>query len=153
MRQDNFVVLMAEDNEHDVLATKRAWKKHKILNPLYVVENGEDCLDYLHNRGKYVDPQEAPRPRLLLLDINMPKLDGISVLERIRNDPDLRYLPVVMLTTSKAEEDKLASYSLGVNAYIQKPVGFDNFAKAVKNINLFWALVEVPPSGPKHEEM
>jgi len=144
MRHDDFVVLMAEDNEHDVLATKRAWKKHKIINPLYVVENGEECLDYLHNRGKYADPQTAPRPSLLLLDINMPKLDGISVLERIRNDPKLCYLPVVMLTTSKAEEDKLTSYSLGVNAYIQKPVGFDNFAEAVKNINLFWALVEFP---------
>ena len=139
-----FVVLMAEDDEHDIVATKRAWKKHRISNPLIIVNDGEECLDYLHQRGKYSDPDTAPQPGILLLDINMPKMDGLTVLSRIREDKELRLLPVIMLTTSQAEEDRLESYHLGVNAYIVKPVGFQNFSEAVRTINLFWQLVELP---------
>ncbi len=139
-----FVVLIAEDNEHDLVATKRAWKKYNIANPLHVVRDGEECLDYLHQRGKYSEPGSAPRPGILLLDIKMPKMDGLTVLEHIREDEKLHRLPVVILTTSKAEEDRLRSYDLGANAYIMKPVGFQNFAEAVRTINLFWELVELP---------
>lgn len=144
MGKKPFVVLMAEDNEHDIVATRRAWKKNNIANPLHIVRDGEECLDYLHRRGKYSEPGSAPRPGILLLDIKMPKMDGLAVLEHIREDAGFHRLPVVILTTSKAEEDRIKSYDLGANAYITKPIGFQNFAEAVRTINLFWALVELP---------
>lgn len=144
MGKEPFVVLMAEDDEHDIVATKRAWKKHRIVNPLYIVNNGEECIDYLHQRGKYSEPGAAPRPGIILLDIKMPKMDGLTVLEHIRENKELRRLPVIILTTSKAEEDRVRSYELGVNAYIVKPVGFENFSEAVRTISLFWQLVELP---------
>ena len=137
MKDRPLVILLAEDNEHDVMATKRAWKKQAIKNPLYIVRDGEECLDYLHRRGPYSEAGVAPRPSLLLLDLNMPKLAGLDVLQHIRQDEDLKRLPVVILTTSKADEDRIQSYNLGVNAYIMKPVGFDNFAAAISRINLF----------------
>ena len=144
MTRKPFVVLLAEDDDHDIVATKRAWKKHNIANTLYVVNDGEECLDYLHQRGKYGEPGAAPRPGILLLDIKMPKMDGLAVLEHVRKDEKLRHLPVIILTTSKAEEDRLRGYNLGVNAYIVKPVGFENFSDAVMAINIFWQLVELP---------
>ena len=144
MGKKPFVVLMAEDNEHDIVATRRAWKKYNIANSLYIVRDGEECLDCLHRRGKHSEPGSAPRPGILLLDIKMPKMDGLAVLEHIREDAGLHRLPVVILTTSKAEEDRIKSYDLGANAYITKPIGFQNFAEAVRTINLFWALVELP---------
>lgn len=140
----SLVILLAEDNEHDILATKRAWKTNNIKNPLYIVRDGEECLDYLHRRGSYGNPETSPKPGLLLLDLSMPKLDGLSVLKHIRQDEHLRLLPVVILTTSKADEDRMKSYDLGVNAYIMKPVGFENFSAAINGINLFWELVELP---------
>ena len=144
MKKGSFAVLLAEDNEHDIIATKRAWKKHHIANPLYIVKDGEECLDFLHQRGKYGEPGTTPRPGILLLDINMPKMDGLAVLKHIREDGKLHHLPVVILTSSKDEEDRLKSYHLGVNAYIAKPVGFENFSEAVRRINLFWELVDLP---------
>jgi CheY-like chemotaxis protein len=141
-----FVILMAEDNEHDIVATQRAWQKNNIANPLYIVNDGEECLDYLYQRGKYSEPNSAPRPGILLLDISMPKLDGLAVLEHIRNDETLHRLPVVIMTTSQLEEDCLRSYDLGVNAYIRKPVGFSRLCDAVKAIHLFWELVQLPTS-------
>jgi CheY-like chemotaxis protein len=144
MKKGSFAVLLAEDNEHDIVATKRAWKKHHVANPLYIVKDGEECLDFLHQRGKYSEPETPPRPGILLLDINMPKMDGLAVLKHIREDRKLRHLPVVILTSSKDEEDRLKSYNLGVNAYIVKPVGFNNFSEAVRTINLFWELVDLP---------
>lgn len=144
MVKEPFVVLMAEDNEHDVVATKRAWQKNCIANPLYIVKDGEECLDFLRKQGKYSEPGAAPRPGILLLDINMPKMDGLTVLKHIRQDEETRRLPVIILTTSQAEQDRLRSYDLGVNAYIVKPVGFENFSAAVRTISLFWQLVELP---------
>ncbi|NVM21632.1 MAG: response regulator [Desulfobacterales bacterium] len=144
MGTEPFVVLLAEDDEHDIVTTKRAWKKHRIANPLYIVKDGEDCLDFLRRRGKYSEPGTAPRPGIVLIDINMPKMDGITVLKHIRRDEKLRRLPVLVLTTSRAEEDRLRSYDLGANAYIGKPVGFESFSEAVRPINLFWELVELP---------
>lgn len=144
MDKETFLVLMAEDDEHDILATKRAWKKHHISNPLHIVHDGEECLDFLYRRGKYENRALTPHPGILLLDINMPKMDGLSVLQYIRNDGYMRHLPVVVLTTSKNEEDRLKSYNLGANAYIVKPVGFENFSNAVRTIHLFWELVELP---------
>jgi CheY-like chemotaxis protein len=144
MIKEPFVVLLAEDNEDDILAIRRAWKINSIANPLYIVRNGEECLDYLYQRGKYADPASAPRPGILLLDIKMPRMDGLTVIEMIRSEEKLRRLPIIILTSSKMEEDRLKGYDLGANAFITKPVGFDNFSEAVKAIHLFWALVELP---------
>ncbi len=144
MNEKDFVVLMAEDDEHDVIATRRAWKTNKMANPLYIVKDGEECLDYLYRRGAYGDPVSSPSPGILLLDINMPKMDGLETLKAIRDSREFRQLPVIMLTTSQAEEDRIKSYSLGANAYIVKPIGFDNFSEAIRTINLFWKLVELP---------
>src|SRR5262245_27545934 len=110
MTKQPFVVLLAEDSEHDIVAAQRAWRKNKITNPLHIVNDGEACLDYLYRRGRYSEPETAPRPGLLLLDLNMPKLGGLDVLQHIRKDTTLRRLPVVILTTSQLEEDCRLSY-------------------------------------------
>ncbi len=144
MKKNPINILMAEDNEHDIIATKRAWRKNRIANPLYIVHNGEECLDYLYHRGIYSEPSRAPTPGILLLDIQMPKINGLSVLKQIREDKKWRHLPVIILTTSELEEDRLRSYNLGATAYIRKPIGFSNFSAAVKAINIFWELVELP---------
>jgi len=144
MAKEPFIVLMAEDDEHDILAVRRAWKKRNLTNPLYIVNDGEECLDYLHRRGKYSEQGTAPRPGIVLLDIKMPKMDGLAVLEYIRKSDEFRRLPVIILTTSKDEQDRLKSYDLLANAYIIKPIGFDNFSEAVNTINLFWELVQLP---------
>ncbi len=144
MGKNHFVVLMAEDNKHDVIATRRAWKENNIANPLHIVNDGEECLDYLYKRGKYSEQGSAPRPGILLLDIKMPRMDGLEALKHIRESEEFHRLPVVILTTSKNEEDRMRSYDLGVNAYIQKPVGFDGLTNAIKTINLFWEMVELP---------
>ncbi|MEC4677210.1 MAG: response regulator [Nitrospirota bacterium] len=144
MGKTSFIALMAEDNKHDIIATRRAWQENKIANTLYVVNDGEECLDYLYQRGKYSDPKSAPKPGILLLDINMPKMNGHEVLDQIRGEPKFCNLPVIILTTSKTEEDRVRSYDLGATAYIKKPVGFENLSHAVKTINLFWEMVELP---------
>lgn len=144
MKERPLTILMAEDNEHDILATQRAFKKHNIKNPLHIVNDGEECLDYLHRRGKYAELGAAPWPGILLLDIKMPKMDGLKVLKHIREDEHLGLLPVIILTVSKEEEDRIESYKLGASAYIKKPVEFINFAEAIKRINLFWEVVELP---------
>lgn len=133
---------MVEDSEDDIIATRRAWKKYDIAHKLYVVRDGEECLDFLKHRGTYERGEDAPRPHLMLLDINLPRLNGLEVLESIRSDENLRSLPVIILSTSKAERDRFKAYDLGISAYIAKPVGFKNFAAAIKTINDFWDLVE-----------
>ncbi len=144
MSKKAFVVLLAEDNEHDITAIKRAWNKNHITNPLHVVKDGEECLDYIYRRGSYAEAGAAPRPGILLLDIKMPKMDGLAVLDHIRNDKAIGNLPIIILTTSKVEQDRLASYDKGATAFIIKPVGFENFSKAIVIINCFWQLVELP---------
>jgi CheY-like chemotaxis protein len=137
-------ILLAEDSKHDVLAVKRSWALHDIPNELIVVRDGEECLDYLNQRGKYAHPANAPYPGVLLLDINMPKVNGLEVLRQVRNDPVLSHLPVVVLTTSKRDEDVMESYDLNVNAYVAKPLHFDEFSAAIHTIYQFWQLAEQP---------
>jgi CheY-like chemotaxis protein len=144
MKEKTFVILMAEDDEHDIVATKRAWKANNMSNPLHIVNDGEECLDYLFRRGRYAAPELSPRPGMLLLDINMPRMDGLTVLRHIRESEEFHSIPVIMLTTSKAEEDRVKSYDLGANAYIVKPVGFENFSEAIRTIQHFWQLAELP---------
>ena len=139
-----FVVLLVEDEEHDIVAIRRAWKQNAITNSLYVVRSGEECVDYLHQRGKYSDPATALAPGILLLDIKMPGMDGFALLEEIRRDERLSRLPMVVLTGSDAGTDRNKSYDLGANAYIQKPLEFKDFSKAIGVINKFWELAELP---------
>jgi len=138
-------ILYAEDNPRDVELTLEALKDHNLANNVVVVRDGVETMDYLHREGKY--KQRKPgNPAVLMLDIKMPRMDGLEVLKAIRNDNKLKMLPVVMLTSSREEQDLMKSYELGVNAYVVKPVDFKEFILAVKQLGVFWAVInEVPP--------
>ncbi len=139
-------ILMAEDSSHDVELTLAALSEHRLANQVDVVHDGAEALDYLYRRGKYGDRPEG-NPALVLLDLKMPKVNGLEVLRQIKSDPALRTMPVVMLTSSREEGDLLKSYELGVNAYVVKPVDFGDFMAAVRHLGGFWALVnEAPPA-------
>jgi CheY-like chemotaxis protein len=136
-------VLLVEDDPGDVLMTREAFEERKVLNRLNVVGDGVDALAYLRREEPF---QDAPRPDLILLDLNLPKRDGREVLEEIKNDSSLRQIPVVVLTTSQADEDVLRSYQLHANAYVTKPVDFDRFVNVVKQIDDFFiSVVRLPP--------
>jgi CheY-like chemotaxis protein len=136
-------VLLVEDDPGDVLMTQEAFADYKIANRLTVVTNGEDAIAYMRKQGRYVG---VPTPDLVLLDLNLPRRDGREVLRDIKGDPQLRRVPVVVLTTSEAEEDVLASYDLHANAYVRKPVDFDQFVAAVRAIDDFFiTVVRLPP--------
>ncbi len=137
-------VLLAEDDENDVDLTLSALTKHKVANAVDVVSDGDEALDYLFRRNRFAVRSPEP-PVVVLLDIKMPKIDGLEVLRQIRADPMLRFLPVVILTSSREEQDILRSYSLGVNAYVVKPVDFASFAEAVGQLGVFWTLTNEPP--------
>jgi len=143
------VILLAEDDRGDQELTRRALEQGKIRNELRVVEDGEEALAYLYRRGKYKDPATSPRPDLLLLDLNLPRVDGRQVLEKVRSDSRLRRMAVVVLTTSRQEEDVLRSYELGCNSFITKPVGMDQFIKVIQALEEYWFQIVVLP--PKME--
>lgn len=138
-------ILLVEDNPDDVKITERALKHGKVVNKLFIVRDGQEALDFLFHRGDYADPRKAPRPGLILLDINLPKVSGIEVLKEIKSKAELRRVPVIMLTVSKRDEDVINSYDLGVNSYIVKPVEFEKFVETIKNIELYWVLTNVAP--------
>lgn len=139
-------ILMAEDDPEDRLLTEEGLKESRLVNDLRFVEDGEYLLDYLYRRGKYADPEISPRPGLILLDLNMPRMDGRQALEQIKQDPRLRKIPIVVLTTSQAEEDILQTYDLGVNSYVTKPVTFDALVQILKDLGRYWfEIVELPP--------
>jgi two-component system, response regulator len=131
-------ILLVEDNPDDAGLTIRALKKHNLANKLLHLEDGQEALDFLFN-------EQFEMPRLVLLDLKMPRVDGIDVLRRLKNDELRKVIPVVVLTSSKEEKDIVESYQLGVNAYIVKPVDFDQFAKAVADLGLFWMVLNQPP--------
>ena len=136
-------VLLVEDDPGDVLMTEEAFEEHKVRNKLNVVQDGEEALAYLRRQGEHA---EATRPDLILLDLNLPRVDGREVLQVIKEDADLRRIPVVVLTTSQADEDILRSYSLHANAYVTKPVDFDRFIAVVRQIDEFFvSVVKLPP--------
>jgi CheY-like chemotaxis protein len=143
------VILLAEDDRGDQELTRRALEGGKIRNDLRIVENGEEALAYLFRRGKYKDPVSSPRPDLLLLDLNLPRVDGREVLERVRADGKLRRMAVVVLTTSRQEEDILRSYELGCNSFITKPVAMDQFIRFIQAVEEYWFQIVVLP--PKTE--
>lgn len=145
-------ILMADDDADDRRLTRDALEDSRLANDLRFVENGEELLDYLRHQGKYTDPETAPRPGLILLDLNMPRKDGRTALKEMKSDPDLRQIPITVLTTSKADEDIFRSYDLGVNSYIVKPVTFEALVDILQTLEKYWfEVVELPPDKlPSH---
>lgn len=144
MKKDSIVIVMADDDPDDRMLAKEAFEENKLKNILYFTEDGEDLLEYLLHKGKY-NKENAPRPHLILLDLNMPRKDGREALIEIKRNPEIRKIPVVVLTTSKGEEDILKSYDLGVNSFITKPVTFDRLVDVIGKINNYWfEIVRLP---------
>jgi CheY-like chemotaxis protein len=137
-------ILLAEDNENDVELTLTALQECRLSNEVEVVRDGAEALDYIYQRGTYSGRVDG-LPCVILLDLKMPRVDGLEVLRQIKSDPALRHIPVVMLTSSREEKDLVLSYDLGVNAFVVKPVDFDQFLQAIRALGMFWALVNEPP--------
>jgi two-component system response regulator len=138
-------ILLVEDNPDDEELTRKALKEANIANEIVVVGTGIEALDYLFGTGAYADRDLSRLPQLILLDLKLPKLSGLQVLERLRADPRTKLIPVVILTTSSEEEDVIASYQLGANSYVRKPVDFDQFTDAIRHVGLYWLLINQPP--------
>ena len=138
-------ILLTEDNPDDVKLTLRALKKSNILNEVVVAEDGVEALDYLFGTGKFTGRDPRDTPQLILLDLKMPRLDGLEALKRIRSDERTALLPVVILTTSVEDRDRVESYKLGANSYIRKPVDFNQFVSAVQQLGLYWLVLNEPP--------
>jgi CheY-like chemotaxis protein len=153
IKPPSIAILMADDDEDDILLTTKALKKGKLLNTLFSVSNGEELLDYLLRRGKYADADDtsAPLPGLILLDLNMPKKDGREALREIKTHPELQDIPVVVFTTSKAEEDIYRSYRLGVNSFVTKPVTFEKLIEVMQALGKYWFEVVTLPSKMKKD--
>ena len=138
-------ILLVEDNPDDEALTLRALKKNNILNEVVVARDGVEALDYLFGTGAYSGRDLSVNPPVVLLDLKLPKVDGLEVLRRVRADPRTKLLPVVMLTTSNEERDLVDAYNLGVNSYIVKPVDFERFSEAVRELGMYWVLLNQPP--------
>jgi len=139
-------ILLVEDNPHDLELTLIALERSQLANEVVIVRDGADALDYLHGRGAYAS-REQGNPAVVLLDLKLPKVDGLEVLADIRAEAALKSIPVVMLTSSKEEQDLIRSYELGVNAYVVKPVDFTEFVRAIADLGIFWAVLNEPPPG------
>jgi len=140
------VILLVEDNADDEILTLRALMVNKIANDVVVARDGAEALDYLFGTGCYAGRDTSVRPQVVLLDLNLPKLGGLDVLRRIRSEESTRTLPVVILTTSNEEEDLVGSYSLGANSYIRKPVDFDQFSECVRELGMYWVVLNTTPA-------
>lgn len=138
-------ILLVEDNEDHIELTLRALKNNNLINDIHVVKDGKEALDFAYHRGKYQDTERYPRPGLILLDIHLPKVDGLEVLETLKKDPDLKSIPVIMLTTSSRDEEIVKSYAGGANSYVTKPVDFEEFVKKIKYMKLYWTIVNSLP--------
>jgi len=139
-------ILLVEDNPNDVKLALRAFKKNNLANQTYVVRDGAEALDYLFGEGQYAGRNLRNAPRVVLLDLKLPKVDGLEVLRRVKSDPRTQMIPVVMLTSSREERDIVESYQLGVNSYIVKPVDFEQFTMAVQNLGMYWLLLNEQPA-------
>ena len=139
-------ILMVEDDSNDVDMTMTALEEYNLANEVVVTRDGEEALDYLYHRGKY-DSRSSENPAVMLLDLKLPKVDGLEVLRQVKADDKLKMIPVVVLTSSHEEKDMVASYKLGVNAYVVKPVDFHEFVNAIRELGVFWAVINVAPPG------
>jgi len=138
-------ILLVEDNPNDAELTLHAFRKHKLTNRIHLVRDGAEALEFIFRTGAYADRDLAHQPKVILLDIKLPKVDGLEVLRRIKGDPTTRAIPVVMLTSSREDRDIIEGYRLGVNSYIVKPVDFDQFTNAVRELGMYWLLLNKPP--------
>lgn len=138
-------ILLVEDNEDDVQLTLRAFKKNKLANEIHVVTDGAEALEFLFRTGRYQSRDSADDPHVVLLDLKLPKVDGLEVLRRIRSDPGTRLLPVVVLTSSNEERDLVESYRMGANSYVRKPVDFQEFTEAAQQLGLYWMVLNLAP--------
>jgi CheY-like chemotaxis protein len=145
MNPENLTILLVEDDPNDVLLVKRAFEKASIINPINVVDNGEAAQDYLKGEGVYNDREAYPLPVIILLDLKLPRKSGLEVLEWLRDQPSLKRIPVVILTSSTENKDINNAYDIGVNSYLIKPVEFDDLLELVKNLKLYWLLMNKPP--------
>jgi len=138
-------ILLVEDNEDHAELTLMALRNNNLVNEVYVVKDGEEALDFVYHRGKYADVKEFPLPGLILLDISLPKVSGLEVLETLKGDPQLKVIPVIMLTTSSREEEIARSYAGGANSYVTKPVNFEEFVKKIREMKLYWIITNSLP--------
>lgn len=139
-------ILLIEDNPEDVEITLRAFRKHHIANKIHVVRDGEEALECLFSTGRYEEGSSCQNIRLILLDLKLPKVDGLEILQKVKSDPRTRHIPVVVLTSSREEEDLAKSYNYGVNSYVVKPVDFAQFSDAVRQVGLYWMLLNHVPA-------
>jgi CheY-like chemotaxis protein len=143
--KQSVVILLAEDDDDDYLLTREAFEEARLINSVYRVKDGEELLEYLRRQGNYSDPATAPRPSIILLDLNMPRKDGREALEEIKKDPGLQTIPVVILTVSQMEEDIIQTYTHGASSYIRKPVKFNQLVEVIKTFKRYWLeIVELP---------
>lgn len=145
IEHNSIEVLLVEDNPADAELTSRALKKHNLANKLYIVHDGTEALDFIYATGAYMDRDMNVLPKLILLDLKLPKVDGLEVLKRVKSDERTRIIPVVVLTSSTQEQDIIASYNLGVNSYITKPIEFNKFLSSVGELGLYWLLLNKAP--------
>ena len=145
MTERQIEILLVEDNNEDMELTLHALRKEKLANHIHVAPDGEEALDFLFGTGKHAERSSQALPKLVLLDLKLPKVEGLEVLKRVKTDPRTKMIPVVILTSSKEERDLLKGYDLGANSYIQKPVDFEQFRNTVKSAGLYWLLINQPP--------
>ena len=149
MLEESVQILLVEDNPDDVELTLHAFRKHNLANRVHIVRDGAEALDFLFRTGAYKDRHIEDSPNVVLLDLKLPKVDGLEVLRRMKGDPRTRMIPVVVLTSSREDRDITESYQLGVNSYIVKPVNFEQFTEAVRQLGLYWLLMNEPPPLPE----
>ena len=149
MLEKSVEILLVEDNPDDVELTLHAFRKHNLANRVHIVRDGAEALDFLFRTGAYKDRHIEDSPNVVLLDLKLPKVDGLEVLRRMKGDPRTRMIPVVVLTSSREDRDITESYQLGVNSYIVKPVNFEQFTEAVRQLGLYWLLMNQPPPAPR----
>ena len=149
MLEKSVEILLVEDNPDDVELTLHAFRKHNLANRVHIVRDGAEALDFLFRTGAYKDRHIEDSPNVVLLDLKLPKVDGLEVLRRMKGDPRTRMIPVVVLTSSREDRDITESYQLGVNSYIVKPVNFEQFTEAVRQLGLYWLLMNEPPPLPE----
>ena len=153
MKTDRHFIFLVEDNADDEALTLRALKKNNISNQVIVARDGLEALDFLFAKGKYADRDMTVQPQVMLLDLNLPKIDGLTVLKRLREDERTKLIPVVILTSSKEEQDIIEGYSVGANSYVRKPVDFNDFSEAIRQLGLYWLILNEVPKVPQTDHL